>query len=588
MNPAKHDADGAAIYRRLLTYAWPYKWVFVLAVVGMICAALAETSFVALQKPLMDRGFVARDEAFIRYIPLLWIGIFLTRGISEFTDTYCMQWLGRRIILDLRKHMFYRFTRMPARFYDENSSASLVSKLIYDVEQVLGASTTALRILIRDTLLAVALLSWMLHLNVRLTLVFLVIAPIVAWLVSIANKRFRTTSQRIQTTMGGIAHVAKEAFQSHRIVKSFGGHDYEMAAFQRENNRNRQQAMKRAAISAASVPIIMQIVGIAIAFIIYIATSQTGSNVVSPGTFVSYLTAMLMLMAPIKRIAKVNVMIQTGIAAAHSVFHVLDEPIETDHGTKSVGRLTGSIEFNNVGFGYSEQRGEILQDVSFRVEAGQTIALVGSSGSGKSTTVALLLRFYRPQTGEISVDGVPIESVQLEAYRKNISLVTQETTLFDDTIRNNICYGSGDDVTAESINAAARAAHVMDFAEQLPDGLDTRIGEQGSRLSGGQRQRIAIARALFKDAPILVLDEATSALDSESERLVQEAGKRLMQGRTTLVIAHRLSTIEHADKILVFDRGRIVEIGTHAELIERQGVYAVLQRAHGHSPPPIT
>ncbi|MDH3466611.1 MAG: ABC transporter transmembrane domain-containing protein, partial [Gammaproteobacteria bacterium] len=293
MKSAKHDTNGAAIYRRLLTYAWPYKWVFVMAVAGMICAALAETSFVALQKPLMDRGFVARDESFIRYIPLIWVGIFLARGIAEFVDNYCMQWLGRRVVLDLRRHMFDRFTRMPARFYDENSSASLVSKLIYDVEQVLGASTTALRILIRDTLLTVALLGWMVYLNIRLTLVFVVVAPIVALLVSIANKRFRTTSQRIQTTMGGIAHVAKEAFQSHRVVKSFGGHDYEMAAFQRENNRNRQQAMKRAAISAASVPVIMQIIGIAIAIIIYIATTQTGTNLVSPGTFVSYLTAML-------------------------------------------------------------------------------------------------------------------------------------------------------------------------------------------------------------------------------------------------------------------------------------------------------
>lgn len=581
MSKLDSNPGGVELYRRLLSYAWPYKGVFLLAVVAMVVAAGTETSFAALLRSIMDGGFVERDQSFIRLIPVLIIGIFVLRGVSGFTGNYCISWVGRRVVFDLRGRMFAKLIHLPARYYDTHASSTLISKLIYDVEQVMQASAASITVLVKDSLTVVGLLCWMIYLNWRLTLVFLLLAPVITLLVRAMSRRFRATSENIQTTVGGIAHVTKEAVQAQRVVKTFGGQDYEIESFRQANDKNRQQAMKKAGVSAASIPIILFFAGIAFAAVIYFSTTAAGGDQVSAGTFVSFLGSMLMMMGPVKRLARVNETIQTGLAAAKSAFGMMDESPEQDTGATVVGRVKGQLAYRDVSFHYEPSQLPVLHNISFGIEPGDTVALVGPSGSGKSTIASLLLRFYAPQSGSILLDGVPLEEYSLTDLRKQLSMVTQETVLFDDSIRNNITYGHDDPVSESKLRAAAEAAHVMEFADKLEHGLDTVIGEQGTRLSGGQRQRIAIARALFKDTPILILDEATSSLDSESERLIQDATRKLIAGRTTLIIAHRLSTIEHADRIIVLRSGRILETGRHHELISKGGMYARLYRARG-------
>lgn len=573
--PSQAYGDSGALYRRLLAYIAPYKGVFAVSVAAMALTALSEAAFAALLKPIMDSGFVDPDPGFIAMIPWLIVGVVAVRAVGGFVAQYTMAWVGRRIVFDLREAVFERMLHLPSRFYDRHSSATLVSKLIYDVEQSATATTDALTLSVKDVLTALALIGWLLYLDWMLTLVFLVIAPIIGFGISRAARRFRKSSESIQRSMSGIAQVVKETVNGHQLVKTYGAQKFESSAFERANEYNRRQSMRKAMVAAAMVPMVVLVMGGALAVIISISIGRSGAAAVTAGTFVSYLTAVMMLLAPLKRLAKINEKIQMGIASAHSIFGVLDEEPERDEGTGEMERARGDIELDGVSFSYQQSRFPAVRDIDIAIRAGERVALVGPSGSGKSTVASLLLGFYRPDAGEVRLDGRDVRTLALETLRRQIALVTQETMLFDGSIRANILYGSSDH-SEERLAEVVKAAHVAEFLERLPEGLDTPVGERGARLSGGQRQRIAIARALYKDAPVLILDEATSSLDSVSERLVQEATENLTRDRTTIVIAHRLFTVEKADRIFVMNEGCVVEEGRHGDLIERGGLYARL------------
>ena len=554
----------------------PYKWVFATALIGMLVVAAGDTAFAALLQPIMDKGFVERDEDFIKWVPVLLLILAFVRGTGEFIDSYCMNWVARKVIHNLRQRMFEKLLRAPASYFDHHSVGSLVSRLTFDVEQVSKASSTAFRIMVRDALKATFLLCWMFYLSWKLSLIFIIIIPPAFLIFKVTSAKFRKISSRIQSSMGEITHAAKESLQGHRVVKIFGAYDHVSKLFGRANNHNRQQSMKRASILSASVPLTVFIAGAGIAGVIWLALREG----ISPGVFSSYLISMTMMMKPIKNLSKVNEVVQTGIAGAASIFDTLDMHSEKNTGNQAPERVKGDVVFNAVSFKYHNDDEDILHEVSFRIPSGSTVALVGESGSGKSTIASLLLRFYNPTDGSILLDGHNLSDISLEALRANTAIVTQDIVLFDDTIRNNIAYGMSDEIDDDRLMAAAAAAHVTEFVENFKTGFDTVVGEQGVRLSGGQRQRIAIARALYKDAPILILDEATSSLDSQSERHIKEAIDRLIENRTTLVIAHRLTTIENADLILVIDKGEIVERGQHQQLLDDQEHYYQLYSSH--------
>jgi len=581
---AQDKPGSIRLYKRLLSYVWPYRAVFAVAVCGMVVIAAVDAAFVALLKPITDQGFVARDVGFITVMPLLLIGVFVLRGIGTFADTYGLAWVARKTIQDLRVRMFGRMVRMPAAWYDAHSSGSLVAKLIFHVEQVSGACTTAVRILIKDSLTVLFLLGWMAWLNLSLTAVFLLLAPLAVFVVRAAGRRFRNVSRAIQDSMGVITEISREAFNGQRLVKVYDGYGYESGRFTAAARRNTRLLLKHAAISSVSVSLLLLVVGCGVAAVLVLVTWFSYFADFSAGSFTSYIVATGMLMAPMRRLANVNASVQSGLAGAESVFTVLDEPTESDSATAAGGGATtvstgGSVTFDQVNFAYPG-RGAVLHDITFSVGAGETMALVGRTGSGKSTIVAMLLRLYQAGGGAIRIDGVDINRLSLRELRRRIALVSQDNVLFNLSIAGNITYGAaGAAVDRRRLAEVARAARVDEFADRLPAGLATNVGEGGAQLSGGQRQRVSIARALYKNAPLLVLDEATSSLDTHSESLIQEAMDNLTQGRTTIVIAHRLSTVEHADNIIVLDHGRIIESGGHRGLLAQNGAYAALHQA---------
>ncbi len=572
------NMTSSQLYLRLLGYVKPYWRAFAVSLLGMIVVAATEPLVPALMKPMLDGTFVHKDQQMMRIVPVVIVLIFLVRGIATFIGTYAINWVGNKLVMDLRNEMFRKLLSLPTRYYDDHATGSLISKLIFDVTQVTNAATTVVTVSVRDSIVMIGLLGWLFYLNWKLTLLTLLMAPIIAFIITALSKRMRTSSRDAQQAMGDITQVIEESVSAHKVVKLFGGQQYESGRFNEQANWVRRYAMKQAAASAANVPIVQMVAAVALAAVVYLATLQSSADEVTVGGFVSFIMAMLMLTAPLKRLTGVSEYLQRGLAAAESVFALLDTAGETDNGTQTIGRVRGELQFDHVQFGYGTDGRHALRDITLHIRAGENVALVGASGSGKTTLANLVPRFYTPTGGAILLDGHNLTDLTLSSLRANIALVSQEVVLFNDTVAANIAYGQMREVSEAEIVAAAQAAHAMEFIREWPEGLDTLVGERGVKLSGGQRQRIAIARAILKNAPILILDEATSALDSESERHVQAALETLMQGRTTLVIAHRLSTIEKADRIVVLQKGEIVEIGTHCELLAKNGVYAQLHR----------
>ena len=568
------EASSLTIYLRLLEYVKPYWKIFTLSIIGFLIFASTQPMFAALMKYMVDSLNDNQRDA-IYWIPLATVGIVLIRGIGSFLGSYFIALVSNNIVHTLRCQLFDRYTALPSNFFDNNTSGHLISRITFNVQQVTGAATNAVKVVAREGFTIIGLFGYLFYMNWQLSLIFIFITPLIGMVVKIATKRFRSISKKIQNSMGDLTHISSEMVVGNRVVKSFGGETYEQERFHGASKYSFQQAMRMVKTSAIQTPVLQLIVSAALGTLIFLSLLLMKDA--STGEFIAYITAAGLIPKPIRQLSEVNATIQKGITAAESIFQVLDEEIEKNTGTHTAERIKGSVEFKQLSYHYQGSEKQVLDNISFKLEAGKTIALVGHSGSGKTTLANLIPRFYDHENGNILLDGVEINDYELSNLRSHISLVTQHVTLFNDTIERNIAYGSLGTFSREEVIDAATKAHAMEFIEQLPDGLDTLIGENGLKLSGGQRQRLAIARALLKDAPLLILDEATSALDTESEQKIQQALETAMKGRTTIVIAHRLSTIENADIIAVMDKGKIVETGTHLSLQESSVFYAKLQ-----------
>lgn len=612
--PSKAPSERHA-YRRLLGYTRNYIGLFILAVIGMALFSSADAAFMWLVKPLLDEGFAAGDQTVVTSMPWAIIVVFLIKGTGGFLSTFFMASVARRVVQQLRNEVVGQYLRLPQRFFDTASSGEMISLLTFNIEQLASAASDALKTLIQDSIKIVLFLAIMFYMAPKLAAFTLIVTPVIAIVLTTVNRHFRRYSQRIQESMGGITHATNEVVDGQREVKIFGGQACEQQRFGKVNAYSTKQQLKLAAMEGASIGMMQLIASVAVAGIIYFATN--GSTNMTAGTFVAFMGATIGLLGPLKALTKVSVTLQRGVAAADTVFAVLDAETERDNGQRQLSHAQGEVGFHQVNFAYqlaapseteqaegedstastsaemglaviqqpaSEPASEpamaasnnVLHDINLHIKVGETVAFVGQSGSGKTTLVSLLPRFYDVLDGHVTLDGQKVQDYALQDLRRQISLVSQQVTLFNDTVARNIAYGEMSHASRDEIIAAAKAANAWSFIEKMEQGLDTMIGEDGVLLSGGQRQRIAIARALLKDSAVLILDEATSALDTESERRIQAALERLMQNRTTLVIAHRLSTIETADRIVVMDDGRILEIGSHSELLARGGTYARL------------
>ena len=570
-------------FKRLRGYLKHYKLAFAVAVIGNLVYAGMDFLFVLALKPLTDEVLINSNKDIMENVPIYIVLLLTVRGVASFISAYCMSWVGQNIVHRIQVEVVDKYLRLPSRYYDSNSSGKLVSRITFDSQQIATVTTDTFTKLLREGGVIIYILCFIFYTSWQLASLFLISAPIVGWIVSSASKRFKKISKNIQAAMGGLTQNTQEVVEGYKVIKTFGGENFELERFNQEAKKNRTQNIKMVATKAISTPLIQLVAGVALAFVIYFAGKQLSVGELTPGDFVAMLGMMIMMLKPLKVISNLNSVFQKGLAAAQGIFETLDEHEEKDKGTFELGKVNGEVEFNHVHFSYDGTK-DVLNDITFKIKPGQTFALVGKSGGGKSTVTNLLLRFYDPTRGAIILDGYDINELKLDNLRKHIGIVSQHVTLFNTSVASNIAYAvdlnslssQEYNLEIEKIKDAAIKAHAWEFIQQMPSGLNENIGENGSKLSGGQRQRLAIARALYKDSPIVILDEATSALDTESERHIQAAFDSLTENRTTFVIAHRLSTIENADCILVLDSGKIVEQGTHQQLLDRNSVYSNL------------